>query len=221
MYLRQSKQTRADGSTLSHLQIAESVWDPLKKRSRVRIVYNCGRSDDPEVTERLRRLARSILKRCSPEAIVAQGPSWRVLDAWPYGDVHVLEHLWRRVGLPELIGELVGVRKLKFPVEPCEGTESGAGATWCATTPRRRTASVSIAPRCSKSSKGSWPACVNPTTRPTASVRRAARLRWLRHADACLCSRWIVRPTSGARPWAPGSGRRTPGRCRSRAPSLH
>ena len=27
MYLRQSKQTRADGSTLSHLQIAESVWD--------------------------------------------------------------------------------------------------------------------------------------------------------------------------------------------------
>ena len=117
MYLRQSKQTRADGSTLSHLQIAESVWDPLKKRSRVRIVYNCGRSDDPEVTERLRRLARSILKRCSPEAIVAQDPSWRVLDAWPYGDVHVLEHLWRRVGLPELIGELVGARKLKFPVE--------------------------------------------------------------------------------------------------------
>ena len=42
MYLRQSKQSRADGSTLSHLQIAESVWDPLKKRSRVRIVYNCG-----------------------------------------------------------------------------------------------------------------------------------------------------------------------------------
>ena len=111
MYLRQSKQTRADGSTLSHLQIAESVWDPLKKRSCVRIVYNCGCSDDPEVTERLRRLARSILKRCSPEAIVAQDPSWRVLDAWPYGDVHVLEHLWRRVGLPELIGELVGTRK--------------------------------------------------------------------------------------------------------------
>ena len=116
-YLRQSKQSRADGSTLSHLQIAESVWDPLKKRSRVHIVYNCGRSDDPEVTERLRRLARSILKCCSPEEIVAQDPSWRVLDAWPYGDVHVLERLWRRVGLPELIGELVGARKFKFPVE--------------------------------------------------------------------------------------------------------
>ena len=66
MYLRQSNQKRADGSVLSHLQIAENVWDPVKKRSRVRIIHNCGRGDDPKATERLRRLARSILKRCSP-----------------------------------------------------------------------------------------------------------------------------------------------------------
>ena len=59
MYLRQSTQKRADGSTLRHLQIAENVWDPAKKRSRVRILYNCGRADDPKATERLRRLARS------------------------------------------------------------------------------------------------------------------------------------------------------------------
>ena len=31
MYLRQSNQKRADGSVLSHLQIAENVWDPVKK----------------------------------------------------------------------------------------------------------------------------------------------------------------------------------------------
>ena len=62
-------------SVLSRLQIAENVWDPVKKRSRVRILHNCGRSDDPEATERLRRLARSILKRCSPEELVAAAPS--------------------------------------------------------------------------------------------------------------------------------------------------
>ena len=62
MYLRQSNQKRADGSVLSHLQIAENVWDPVKKRSRVRILHSCGRSDDPKAAERLRRLARSILK---------------------------------------------------------------------------------------------------------------------------------------------------------------
>ena len=117
MYLRQSNQKRADGSVLSHLQIAENVWDPVKKRSRVRIIHNCGRGDDPKATERLRRLARSILKRCSPEELVANDPSLRVVDSWPYGDVYVLEHLWRRVGLPELIGSLLDNRKFEFSVE--------------------------------------------------------------------------------------------------------
>ena len=117
MYLRQSNQKRADGSVLSHLQIAENVWDPVKKRSRVRIVYNCGRSDDPKSAERLRRLARSILKRCSPEELLASDPALRLVDTWPYGDVHVLEHLWRRVGLPELIAEQVDGRHFEFSVE--------------------------------------------------------------------------------------------------------
>ena len=63
MYLRESRQKRTDGSTITHLQLAESTWDPVKKRSHVRILYNCGRADDPAVAQRLRRLARSILRR--------------------------------------------------------------------------------------------------------------------------------------------------------------
>lgn len=74
MYLRETRQKRVDGSYLTHLQIAESVWDPLRRHTKIRILYNCGRADDPEVAERLRRLARSILRRCSPEAIVAEDP---------------------------------------------------------------------------------------------------------------------------------------------------
>ena len=73
--------------------------------------HHRGRSDDPKAAERLRRLARSILKRCSPEELLADDPSLRVVDTWPYGDVYVLEHLWRQVGLPELIGELLDNRK--------------------------------------------------------------------------------------------------------------
>ena len=117
MYLRQSTQKRADGSKLRHLQIAENEWDPVKKRSRVRILYNCGRADDPKATERLRRLARSILKRCSPEELVAADTGLRVVDAWPHGEVHALEALWRRVGLPELIEACVAGRKFGFSVE--------------------------------------------------------------------------------------------------------
>jgi hypothetical protein len=48
MYLRTSTQRRPDGSSLTHLQVAESYWDPVKKRSSTRVIFNCGRADDPE-----------------------------------------------------------------------------------------------------------------------------------------------------------------------------
>ena len=55
MYLRETHQKRADGTVLTHLQLVESVWNPQKKRSEIRIIYNCGRADDPDVAARLRR----------------------------------------------------------------------------------------------------------------------------------------------------------------------
>lgn len=117
MYLRESRQRRADGSVLTHLQLAENIWDAEKGRAQVRIIYNCGRADEPETSERLRRLARSILRRCAPEEIIAENPSWQLLDAWSYGDVYVLEQLWRRVGIGEVLREVLGERKFDFDVE--------------------------------------------------------------------------------------------------------
>lgn len=117
MYLRESRQKRADGSVLTHLQLAESVWDPDKQRAQVKILYNCGRAEDPASTERLRRLAQSILRRCAAEQIVAEDPAWQVVNAWPYGDLYVLEQLWRRLGIGEVIAEVCGGRKFDFCVE--------------------------------------------------------------------------------------------------------
>ncbi len=117
MYWRESRQKRADGSVLTHLQLAENVWDPEKQRAQVKILYNCGRADEPASTERLRRLARSILRRCAPEEIVAENPSWQVVNAWAYGDLYVLEQLWRRLGLGEVIAEVCRGRKFDFDVE--------------------------------------------------------------------------------------------------------
>jgi len=91
MYLRESKQRRADGSVVTCLQLAENIWDPEKRRSQAIIVWNCGRADDPAVGDRLRRLAKSILRRASPEEIVADSRDWRLVCAWPHGDVHVLK----------------------------------------------------------------------------------------------------------------------------------
>lgn len=117
MYLRESKQKRADGSVVTYLQLAENSWNPEKRRAETRIVCNCGRADDEAVIERLRRLAKSILRRCSPDEIVAEGPQWRLVCAWPYGDVYVLQALWQRLGIAEILRAQGEARRLGFAVE--------------------------------------------------------------------------------------------------------
>ena len=117
MYLRESRQKRADGSLLTHLQLAENLWDPERQRSQVKIIYNCGRAEDTQTTERLRRLAHSILRRCAPEEIVAENPAWQLVEAYSYGDLYVLEQLWRRLGVDAVIGEVLGRRRFEFDVE--------------------------------------------------------------------------------------------------------
>lgn len=117
MYLRETRQKRADGSLVTHLQLAESVWNPKKKRSEVRILYNCGRAEDAKTAERLRHLARSILKKCAPEEIVQHAGQWRVIDAWPYGALYVLEALWKRLGLADILADQLRGRQFDFPVD--------------------------------------------------------------------------------------------------------
>jgi len=117
MYLRSSTQKRADGSTVTHYQLAESVWNPDKRRSEPRIVHSFGRVDDPTVVEQLRRLARSILRRIAPEDLLTQLPDWKLVDAWPFGDIWVLEQLWQRLGIAAAITSRSQEGNTSFPVE--------------------------------------------------------------------------------------------------------
>lgn len=117
MFLRESRQKRADGSSVSYLQLAESVWEPARKRARTRIICNVGRGDDPATRERLRRLARSIMRKCSPEEIVATNPQWKLVDAWPHGDVYVIGRLWERMGIAETLTRMTAGRRFSFSVE--------------------------------------------------------------------------------------------------------
>ncbi len=117
MYLRESKQKRADGREIVYLQLAENVWDPAKGRSQARIVHNRGRADDPQVIERLHRLVKSILRRCSPDEIVADGGDWRLVCAWPYGDVYALEAVWRRLGIDAIVRAQACERRFSFDIE--------------------------------------------------------------------------------------------------------
>ena len=160
MYLRESKQRRADGSTVSYLQLAENVWSPERRRSETRVLYNCGRADDPAVAERLRKLAASILRRCSPEEIESAGKGdMRLVCAWPYGEVYVLQALWQRLGIDQVIRAQAQSRRLGFDVERA----LFAMVITTSSMARRR----SSPPRCAVIS--SRRLCARPTMAPTVS----------------------------------------------------
>lgn len=117
MFLRVTKQKAADGSTIAHYQLAESYWDKKKKTSRTKIIHNFGRVDDDAVVDKLNRLARDIIRKTSPEEIVAGGAGWRIVDAWPFGDLYVLEQIWNSLGIARTIDELAAGRKFDFSIE--------------------------------------------------------------------------------------------------------
>jgi len=118
MFLRESTQKRVTGERITHLQLAESVWNPATQRADTRILYNFGRADDPQVRERLRTLARSILRRVAPEEILAARVDWTLQDAWPYGDLYILEQLWCQIGMPDRLPALAqDDRRRTLPVE--------------------------------------------------------------------------------------------------------
>ena len=117
MFLRTSRQRLKSGKVIEHYQLVESVWQRQTKKSRTNVIYNFGRVDDPKVVARLRKLAASILRRCSPDEIVAEMPGWKVVDAWPFGPLHVVQQLWSRVGLDKIIKKRTRGRRFGFDVE--------------------------------------------------------------------------------------------------------
>ncbi|HTP26557.1 MAG TPA: IS1634 family transposase [Anaeromyxobacteraceae bacterium] len=118
MFLRESRHKRSSGQTVVYLQLAESVWNPATSRPETRIVYNFGRADDAAVRLKLEELARGILRRVVPEELTQGGPDWKLVDAWPYGDLYVLEQLWDQVGLSKLLPRLTkDETQSELPVE--------------------------------------------------------------------------------------------------------
>lgn len=116
MFLRETRRRLTDGASVSYYQLAENVWNPKTQRPETRIIYNFGRVDEA-ARERLRRLARSILRRASPEEVVAADPSFVLENAWPHGGLYVLDALWERLGLREAVQRCVQAERSQAPLE--------------------------------------------------------------------------------------------------------
>ncbi len=98
----------------SSYQLAESVWNAEKQRSEAKILYSFGRADGVDRAQLL-RLADSIRRACgAPSKASPAGPSllegFKLLPAKAYGGLYVVNALWERVGLREIVGKLKRTR---------------------------------------------------------------------------------------------------------------
>jgi transposase len=117
MYLRTTKRRNADGSEVRYYQLAENAWDAKRGCAVAKIIYNFGRSDQLDV-EKLRRLAKSILRVCSDDAALLGEPGEiSIRDSWPYGGVWVLEQLWKELDLPAVLTSHARTKRTAGPFE--------------------------------------------------------------------------------------------------------
>jgi hypothetical protein len=99
MYLRSTPRRNKDGSEVRYLQLAHNVWDPQKRRSAVRVVYNFGREDAAN-REALQRLAASVTRFLDPgAALAASADGLEFTGSRPLGGTWALDALWARLGI--------------------------------------------------------------------------------------------------------------------------
>jgi hypothetical protein len=122
MYLRTTKRRNADGTTVCYYQIAENVWDPHRRCAVAKVIYNFGRADQLDPNQ-LQRLANSILRVLGNPSGAVGGPTQTpspavdIRDAWPYGAIYVLEHLWKQVGIDVELNRCAQQQRIKQPFE--------------------------------------------------------------------------------------------------------
>lgn len=97
MFIREAKTKRADGTSVTYLQLVESVWDGTKGRPTHRLVYSFGRADRLDL-EAIRRLVGSLSKYL-PEGATSTGPEHRITATRPIGVAWLVEGIWAQLGL--------------------------------------------------------------------------------------------------------------------------
>jgi hypothetical protein len=105
MYLRTTRRKNADGTVVEYHQLAENVWDAEKGCAVAKVVYNFGRADQLD-RGALQRLAKSILRVFPAEEAIAAESGVRIRNAWPYGAIHVVDAIWRELGIDKVIADL-------------------------------------------------------------------------------------------------------------------
>lgn len=121
MYLRTVQRRNRDGSVVRYVQLAHNFRHPQTGRPQAQVLWSFGREEEVDRAQ-LERLVRSIQRFLSPEQVL-EGPSQgaraplRFVGSRPLGGGWVLEGLWRQLGVPQAIQEVVQDRRVRLPVE--------------------------------------------------------------------------------------------------------
>jgi len=122
MYLRTTQRRNKDGSVVRYVQLAHNRR--VEGVTQAEVLLNLGREDGLD-RDGLARLVASInryLGEPAPTAVPADvavlaGDGLRVTESRPMGTVHLLDGLWRQLGVDVALRKVLGPRRFSTDVE--------------------------------------------------------------------------------------------------------
>jgi transposase len=122
MYLRRTQRRRKDGSVVGYLGLAHNRR--VDGVTRAEVLLNLGREDELDV-DALRRLAASITRFAEGDGAGQPLASndgegdgdLEVASSQALGGVWLLDALWRRLGIGETLGGVLGARRFSTDIE--------------------------------------------------------------------------------------------------------
>jgi len=104
VYVRVSSRKNKTGQVVRYLQLAHNEWDPDAGVSRTKVLHSFGREDEVD-RPAIQRLIAALSRLLDPgEAAALTGPAdLTFTDSRPMGGAHLLDGLWRRLGIDTAI----------------------------------------------------------------------------------------------------------------------
>ena len=118
MYVRTSSRRNKSGQVVRYLQLAHNEWDPVAGTSRTKVLHSFGREDEIDRAA-VERLVTALTRLLDPaRAAALTGPAdLTFTEARPLGGTHVLDGLWHRLRLDEVMRSQLTGRRLDPRVE--------------------------------------------------------------------------------------------------------
>lgn len=118
MYVRTSSRRNKSGQVVRYLQLAHNEWDAKAGVSRTKVLHSFGREDEIDRAA-VERLVAALTRLLDPaRAAALTGPAELTFtEARPLGGTHVLDGLWHRLGLDQVMRRQLAGRRLDPRVE--------------------------------------------------------------------------------------------------------